>query len=178
MQPLPEARPHHATAARGRHREGNRARPALPLRTAPGDLGAELRERGVGPHVIEQGIDTATTEGRAMSGMPSVLAELQRGLIVADTNDGLASARARGPVDGRRPGLTDDQAALAQGSTPWPRPRRPYRPRQCGSSRRCRRREPAGHPHHQALEYRLPPGRGCTPARGRRLIFVCRHDSR
>jgi DNA invertase Pin-like site-specific DNA recombinase len=31
-------------------------------------LGAELRERGIGLHVIEQGIDTATMEGRATSG--------------------------------------------------------------------------------------------------------------
>ncbi|MFF8882124.1 recombinase family protein [Streptomyces flaveolus] len=28
-------------------------------------LGADLRERGIGLHVIEQGIDTATMEGRA-----------------------------------------------------------------------------------------------------------------
>jgi hypothetical protein len=38
-------------------------------------LGAELRERGVGLHVTEQGIDTTTAEGRAMFGMLSVLAE-------------------------------------------------------------------------------------------------------
>ena len=31
-------------------------------------LGAELRERGIGLHVIEQGIDTSTMEGRAMFG--------------------------------------------------------------------------------------------------------------
>ncbi|GGP14296.1 recombinase family protein [Nonomuraea glycinis] len=77
-------------------------------------LGADLRERGVGLHVIEQGIDTDTMEGRAMFGMLSVLAELQRELIVANTMDGLASARARGRVGGRRPKLTADQAALAQ----------------------------------------------------------------
>ncbi|MFI6210331.1 recombinase family protein [Streptomyces sp. NPDC051041] len=77
-------------------------------------LGADLRERGIGLHVIEQGIDTSTVEGRAMFGMLSVLAELQRELIVANTNDGLASARARGRVGGRRPTLTEDQAALAQ----------------------------------------------------------------
>jgi DNA invertase Pin-like site-specific DNA recombinase len=77
-------------------------------------LGAELRERGIGLHVIEQGIDTSTMEGRAMFGMLSVLAELQRELIVANTNDGLASARARGRVGGRRSKLTADQAALAQ----------------------------------------------------------------
>jgi len=46
-------------------------------------LGAELRERGVGLRVLEQGIDTTTAEGRAMFGMLSVLAELQRELIVA-----------------------------------------------------------------------------------------------
>ena len=77
-------------------------------------IGAELRERGIGLHVIEQGIDTSTMEGRAMFGMLSVLSELQRELIVANTNDGLASARARGRVGGRRPKLSPDQAALAQ----------------------------------------------------------------
>ena len=77
-------------------------------------LGADLRERGIGLHVIEQGIDTSTMESRAMFGMLSVLAELQRELIVANSNDGLASARARSRVGGRRPKLTAGQAALAQ----------------------------------------------------------------
>ncbi|MDI5904081.1 recombinase family protein [Streptomyces sp. 12257] len=76
-------------------------------------LGAELRERGIGLHVIEQGIDTATMEGRAMFGMLSVLAELQRELIVANTNDGLASA-GRG-----------DGSAGAGRSSPRTRPRSP-----------------------------------------------------
>lgn len=77
-------------------------------------LGAELRERGIGLKVLEQGIDTATAEGRAMFGMLSVLAELQRELIVANTRDGLAAARARGRKGGRPPKLTGDQIALAQ----------------------------------------------------------------
>jgi DNA invertase Pin-like site-specific DNA recombinase len=77
-------------------------------------LGAELRDRGVGLHVIEQGIDTTTAEGRAMFGMLSVLAELQRELIIANTRDGLAAARARGRKGGRRPKLDPDQAVLAQ----------------------------------------------------------------
>jgi len=77
-------------------------------------LGADLRTRKIGLHVIEQGIDTDTIEGRAMFGMLSVLAELQRELIVANTMDGLASARARGRVGGRRPRLSEGQAALAQ----------------------------------------------------------------
>src|SRR5260370_39040560 len=63
-------------------------------------------DSGIGLHVIEQGLDTQTVEGRAMFGMLSVLAELQRELIVANTNDGLAPARARGRVGGRRPNLT------------------------------------------------------------------------
>lgn len=78
------------------------------------NLGAELRTRGVGLHVLEQGIDTGTAEGRAMYGMLSVLAEYQRELIVANTNDGLAAARARGRVGGRRPRLTPDQAKVVQ----------------------------------------------------------------
>ena len=78
------------------------------------NLGAELHAQGVGLHVIEQGIDTATIEGRAMFGMLSVLAELQRELIVANTRDGLAAARARGRVGGRRPKLSARQLDQAQ----------------------------------------------------------------
>ncbi|MET8317477.1 recombinase family protein [Rhodococcus erythropolis] len=77
-------------------------------------LGAQLRERGIELKVLEQGIDTSTAEGRAMFGMLSVLAELQRELIVANTRDGLAAARARGRKGGRPPKLSDDQIALAQ----------------------------------------------------------------
>ncbi|MFI6897143.1 recombinase family protein [Streptomyces sp. NPDC050256] len=60
-------------------------------------LGADLRGRGIQLHVIEQEIDTSTMEGRAMFGMLSAPAELQRELIVANTNDALAS---RGPAAG------------------------------------------------------------------------------
>ncbi len=77
-------------------------------------LGAQLRERGVGLRVLEQGIDTTTAEGRAMFGMLSVLSELQRELIVANTRDGLAAARARGRTGGRKPTLSAHQARAAQ----------------------------------------------------------------
>jgi hypothetical protein len=49
-----------------------------------------------------------------MFGMLSVLAELQRELILANTRDGLAAARARGRKGGRRPRLNTEQVALAQ----------------------------------------------------------------
>jgi DNA invertase Pin-like site-specific DNA recombinase len=77
-------------------------------------LGAALQERGVGLRVLEQGIDTRTAEGRAMFRMLSVLAELQRELIAANTRDGLAAARARGRKGGHRPKLTPEQALHAQ----------------------------------------------------------------
>jgi DNA invertase Pin-like site-specific DNA recombinase len=78
------------------------------------NLGADLRARKVDLLVTEQGIDTRTPEGRAMYGMFAVFAEFQRELIIANTRDGLAAARSRGRVGGRRPKLTADQAALAQ----------------------------------------------------------------
>lgn len=49
-----------------------------------------------------------------MFGMLSVLAELQRELIVTNTRYGLTAARARGCNGGRRPKLTADQVATAQ----------------------------------------------------------------
>ena len=74
-------------------------------------FGAELRERGVGLHVIEQGIGTSTAEGSAMFGMLSVLADLQRELIVANTRGGLAAAAATAAA-GRSSNA--EQIALAQ----------------------------------------------------------------
>jgi DNA invertase Pin-like site-specific DNA recombinase len=41
-------------------------------------LGAQLCERGVGLHVIEQGIDTTSAEGRAMFGMLSPISPRAR----------------------------------------------------------------------------------------------------
>ena len=77
-------------------------------------LGADLRERGIGLKVLEQNLDTATAEGRAMFGMLSVLAELQRELAVNYVREGVAAARTRGRKGGRPPKLTDEQVQLAQ----------------------------------------------------------------
>ncbi|MGW4339558.1 recombinase family protein [Rhodococcus koreensis] len=77
-------------------------------------LGADLRERGIGLKVLEQGIDTETDKGQAMFGMFSILADYQRELAVANTRDGLAAARARGRKGGRPSKLSADQIELAQ----------------------------------------------------------------
>ncbi|MEU6899448.1 MULTISPECIES: recombinase family protein [Streptomyces] len=77
-------------------------------------LGEELQQRNVGLHIIEQSIDSSTPEGRAMFGMLGVMAQFQRELIHANTMDGLAAARARGRVGGRKPKLSEQQARLAQ----------------------------------------------------------------
>lgn len=78
------------------------------------DLGEDLRQRGIGLKVIEQGIDTATSEGKAMFGMFAVFAELQRDLIASNTCDGLEAARARGRKGGRKSKLSAAQITDAQ----------------------------------------------------------------
>lgn len=78
------------------------------------NIGSELRERNINLWVIEQGIDTRTPEGRLMYGVLATLAEFQRELIIANTRDGLAAARARGRKGGRPRRLRPRQAQLAR----------------------------------------------------------------
>jgi DNA invertase Pin-like site-specific DNA recombinase len=74
----------------------------------------ELAARGVAFRFLEQGIDTTTSEGRLMYRMLAAIAEFQRDLIIANTREGLAAARARGRKGGRKPKLTTQQIQLAQ----------------------------------------------------------------
>ncbi len=74
----------------------------------------DFRQRGVEFRFLEQGIDTTTAEGRMVYRMLAAVAEFQRDLIIANTREGLAAARARGRHGGRRPKLTAQQAELAQ----------------------------------------------------------------
>lgn len=78
------------------------------------NLAARWRAEGVELNVIEQGINTTTAEGRLMFGVLCTLAEYQRELILANTRDGLAAARARGRIGGRKPKLDPRQAERAQ----------------------------------------------------------------
>ena len=70
-----------------------------------------LKARGIGLVVLKQGIDTTTPQGRLIFHILAALDEFQRELIVEGTNEGLASARARGRKGGRKPKLSPAQAA-------------------------------------------------------------------
>jgi DNA invertase Pin-like site-specific DNA recombinase len=72
-------------------------------------LGTQLRERGIRLQAIEQDFDSESLEGRDLFGMLSSLNELHLQFVAANTNDGLANARARGRIGGRPPSLTDAQ---------------------------------------------------------------------
>src|SRR5699024_3501898 len=74
----------------------------------------EFRQREVGFRFLEQGIDTTTAEGSMVYRMLAAVAEFQRDLIVANTHEGLAAARARGRTGGRKPKLSPHQIQLAQ----------------------------------------------------------------
>jgi DNA invertase Pin-like site-specific DNA recombinase len=70
---------------------------------------AALKEMGVGFKSLGESIDLTTPAGRMQMGMFAIVAEFERELIVQRTMDGLAHARSRGRIGGRRPALNDLQ---------------------------------------------------------------------
>jgi DNA invertase Pin-like site-specific DNA recombinase len=74
------------------------------------DVVNDLRERKVDLIVLDQGIDTTTPNGKFMFHVLAAVAEFEADLNRERTLDGLAAARARGRVGGRKPKLTDRQA--------------------------------------------------------------------
>ena len=77
-------------------------------------IAATLADRGIALRVIEQDIDTATASGRMFFTIMASVAEFERDLIVERTHEGLAAARARGRVGGRRPKMTPNKIAQAR----------------------------------------------------------------
>jgi DNA invertase Pin-like site-specific DNA recombinase len=79
----------------------------------------DLTAGGVGLRVLTgQGaaIDTTTAAGKLVFGIFAALAEFERELITERTKAGLASARARGRVGGRKPKMTATKLRLAVAS--------------------------------------------------------------
>jgi DNA invertase Pin-like site-specific DNA recombinase len=73
------------------------------------ELSNDLARAGVNLRVLNQGIDTSTSGGRLFFHMVGAFAEFERDLIVERTNDGLATARAKGKFGGRPKKLTPRQ---------------------------------------------------------------------
>lgn len=63
----------------------------------------DMRAAGVGLFLLKQGLDSDTPTGRAMLGMCSVFAELEREIIRERIHAGLARAKAQGKALGRKP---------------------------------------------------------------------------
>jgi DNA invertase Pin-like site-specific DNA recombinase len=77
-------------------------------------LAEELRGRGIGLVVLKQSIDTTTPTGRLVFHILGAIDEFQRELIVEGTREGLDAARARGRTGGRKPKLSNGQAATVR----------------------------------------------------------------
>lgn len=75
---------------------------------------SEFEGQGIDLVVLEQNIDTKTPEGRLFFTMIAAFAEFEHGILVARTLDGLAAARSRGRVGGRKPKMTTNRAAEAK----------------------------------------------------------------
>ena len=75
----------------------------------------DLTKRGVGFKVLSGApIDTTTSQGKLMFTMFAALTEFERDVIRERTVAGLAAARSRGRVGGRKPKMTAAKVRLAQ----------------------------------------------------------------
>ncbi|CCG39365.1 resolvase, N terminal domain protein [Xanthomonas citri pv. mangiferaeindicae LMG 941] len=69
----------------------------------------ELEQRSVHFESLTEKIETGSASGKLQFHVFAALAEFERGLIRERTQAGLAAARARGRVGGRKPKLDDQQ---------------------------------------------------------------------
>ena len=69
----------------------------------------DLEQRGVGFESLTEKIETGSATGKLIFHVFAALAEFERGLIRERTHAGLAAARARGRVGGRKPKLEEKQ---------------------------------------------------------------------
>ncbi|WP_446214818.1 recombinase family protein [Micromonospora sp. IBHARD004] len=73
-----------------------------------------LKRQGVGFLSLHEKLDTTTAGGMFVFHIFAALAEFIRTIIVANTNEGLAAARARGQRLGRPPAMTPEKLAYAR----------------------------------------------------------------
>jgi DNA invertase Pin-like site-specific DNA recombinase len=78
------------------------------------DVFADLDARGIAVVSLTENLDTTTPGGRLVFHVFGALAEFERDLIRERTMAGLAAARARGRVGGRRPALSPKQVEVAR----------------------------------------------------------------
>ncbi|MFB6873779.1 recombinase family protein [Streptomyces sp. NPDC056323] len=78
------------------------------------ELSERLRGNGITLVVLDQGIDTSTPAGVMFFTILGAIAEFEHSMMVERTHDGLAAARARGRVGGRKQALKPRQVQLAQ----------------------------------------------------------------
>lgn len=78
------------------------------------EIVASLAARGVGFRSLSDAIDTTTAGGRLVFHIMGSLAEFERSLISERTRAGLAAARSRGRMIGRRKALTPAKLAHAR----------------------------------------------------------------
>lgn len=74
---------------------------------------SRLKRQGVGFQSLHEKLDTTTAGGMFIFHVFAALAEFVRTIIVANTNEGLAAARARGQRLGRPPAMTPEKMAYA-----------------------------------------------------------------
>jgi DNA invertase Pin-like site-specific DNA recombinase len=75
---------------------------------------ADLEERGVGFRSLNESIDTTTPTGKLVFHIFCALAEFERDLIRERTMAGLAAARSRGRMGGRKPSLGPKKVKVAR----------------------------------------------------------------
>jgi DNA invertase Pin-like site-specific DNA recombinase len=73
----------------------------------------DLRKRGIGFKSLHENLDTTTPGGRLVFHVFAALAEFIRELIIENTRDGVAAAKARGQQLGRPKAMTDEQVSHA-----------------------------------------------------------------
>jgi DNA invertase Pin-like site-specific DNA recombinase len=77
-------------------------------------LADDLKRRGVQLRSVTEGIDTTTIGGELTFHLFGAIAQFERNLIRERTRAGLASARAKGKIGGRKPGLKVKDLAVAK----------------------------------------------------------------